>query len=135
MKLLLLALLLISKLSYASLTAEEMIKYCYSSTTISSAINNCLYNNYNKIRKELHSTFNELNQRIESQQKYVTHYSILRKKITASQKNWQNSVSADCLMEAYVYEKESYAFFSTNYSCLIDRYAQRIDYYRNFKFM
>ena len=135
MKLLMLALLLISKLSYASLTTEKMIKHCYSSTTISSAINNCLYDNYNRITIELHSTFNALNKRIESQQKYVNHYSILRKKLAVSQKNWQNSVSADCLMEAYVYEKESYAFFSTNYSCLIDRYVQRIDYYRNFKFM
>ena len=121
MKLLFILLLFISKLSYASLASEEIITHCYLSTTISSAINNCLYNSYHKIRKEFDITFRELNKRIDSQQKYITSYSILRKKLATSNKNWQRSVNADCLLEAYVYEKESYAFFSTKYGCLIDR--------------
>ena len=135
MKIIILSLLLISNMVYASLTAEERITQCYSLTTISSAINNCLYDNYNEIRKEFYLTFIELNKKIESQQKYITHYNVLKRKLADSKKNWQSSVNADCLLEAYVYEKDSYAFFSTKYSCLINRYRQRIDYYHDFKFM
>ncbi|WP_241578171.1 DUF1311 domain-containing protein [Rosenbergiella nectarea] len=112
---------------------NETLDSCYK-RTMSSAVQNCMiYLSENK-KKEYEKQFNTLIKNATNEKEEFHNYNEFLNAINSSKKKWDEFVEDECLAEAYLDEKESFAFYTDKNACLVKAYNERIEFYKNYQF-
>lgn len=112
---------------------NETLESCYSKN-MSAAVQNCMIYLADRKKAEYEKAFDYFITKIKKSKGDFHNYDNFLQSARETKKRWDLYIKEECVSQAYLDEKESFAFYTDNNACLIKAYSQRIDYYNKYQF-
>ncbi len=94
-------------------------------------VTDCMMNEVEKVKKEYNGEFSNYLKSPKTQDKITHNKKTLIQLANKAKEGWDLYMENECLAEASVYEKHNDSYNATYNICLIEKYNQRIEYYKN----
>ena len=109
---------------------NERIKPCMN-IKYSPDVIDCMMGEVEKAKKEYNGEFKKYLKSTKNQDEITHNQETLAQLANKAKDGWNLYMENECLAEASVYEKHNDSYNATYNICLIEKYNQRIEYYKN----